>query len=90
MIMGFLLILSFGYEIPIVHIMKTACGSGTAAFGIVSALNNKRDFKERIYQPSKKSIELEVRLSSDALYVESVSIGGIVDVIAKGELFLDD
>ena len=69
---------------------ETACGSGTAAFGIVSALNNKRDFKERIYQPSKKSIELEVRLSSDALYVESVSIGGIVDVIAKGELFLDD
>ena len=78
---------------PIVHVKKTqtlyyetACGSGTAAVGVVLCSQGAGEDEISIMQPSSKVINVTVRRQNSSIYVE---IAGIIDVdehVYSGEL----
>lgn len=66
---------------------ETACGSGTAAVGFYFSKKARKNFKRNILQPSGKSIRVEVKIDSNS-NIKSLAIGGVVDIIAKGVLYI--
>ncbi|MGI6680997.1 MAG: hypothetical protein ACOX3T_05925 [Bdellovibrionota bacterium] len=67
---------------------ETACGSGTAAIGIAKTLKDKKGLAILVRQPSNKQILVKTKINNGK--ITNISIGGIVDIIAKGELYIDD
>ena len=67
---------------------ETACGSGTCAIGVVSALQTKRSEKLDIIQPSGERINSETIFNYKTGEVISSSITGEVSVLYDGELTL--
>jgi diaminopimelate epimerase len=65
---------------------ETACGSGTAALAIALAEQSKKSISILVKQPSNKTISANILCDSRGV-IQSVAIGGIVDIIAKGELY---
>jgi len=67
---------------------ETACGSGTCAIGIVSALQKQQNQRLEIIQPSGEIITTETVLDGDANNVIASYISGNVTVLYDGELTL--
>lgn len=80
------------YMEPLVYVRETesliyerGCGSGTAAIGVIKAFKENRNVKEYIEQPGGK-LFVEVVLCEDR--VSSISIGGTVEIVAEGIVYL--
>jgi diaminopimelate epimerase len=68
---------------------ETACGSGTAALAIAIAEQSKKSISVLVQQPSGKTISANVFCDSRGA-ITNVAIGGVVDIIAKGTLYIND
>ena len=67
---------------------ETACGSGTCAVGIASALDKKQNQKLEVIQPSGESITTEAAFDNASGEVVASNIAGKVSVLYDGELSL--
>ncbi|MCD5415397.1 MAG: diaminopimelate epimerase [Clostridiales bacterium] len=80
------------YMEPLVYVRQTksliyerGCGSGTAAVGIIKARKHNRSIKEHIEQPGGKLL-VEIILREDEIC--SISIGGTVEIVAEGLVYI--
>ena len=67
---------------------ETACGSGTCAIGVASALDTKQNQKIEVIQPSGESITTEAAFDNESGKVVASNIAGKVSVLYDGELSL--
>lgn len=67
---------------------ETACGSGTCAIGVASALDAKQNQKIEVVQPSGESITTEATFDNESGKVVASNIAGKVSVLYDGELSL--
>lgn len=67
---------------------ETACGSGTCAIGIASALKIKQNQRLEVIQPSGESITTEAMFDSETGKVTASNISGKVAVLYDGKLAL--
>jgi len=67
---------------------ETACGSGTCAIGVASALDTKQNQKIEVVQPSGESITTEAAFDNESGKVVASNIAGKVSVLYDGELSL--
>lgn len=67
---------------------ETACGSGTCAIGVASAIDAKQNQKLEVIQPSGESITTEAAIDSASGEVVASNIAGKVSVLYDGELNL--
>lgn len=82
------------YIEPLVYVKATdsivwerGCGSGSAALGVYLTMQSKRSMDIVINQPGG---ELEVKTLWKNNRVEEIKLSGLVSIVAKGELFIDD
>ena len=82
------------YIEPLVYVKATdslvwerGCGSGSAALGVYLTMQNKRSMDFVINQPGG---ELEIKTLWNHNKVEEIKLSGLVSIVAKGELFIDD
>ena len=78
---------------PIVHVKKTqtlyyetACGSGTAAVGVVLCSQNTGMDEISILQPTSKTISASVRRQTDSIHVEITGVIGVDEHVYGGVL----
>ncbi|MGH9439912.1 MAG: hypothetical protein ACRD22_19040, partial [Terriglobia bacterium] len=62
---------------------ETACGSGTAAIGIVQAYQTKQYHQLKVLQPSGETMQVSAGTNGE------VEISGAVDILFAGEIELD-
>lgn len=67
---------------------ETACGSGTCAIGIASALQTQQNQRLEVIQPSGESITTEAVFDNETGKVVTSNIAGKVSVLYDGELAL--
>lgn len=67
---------------------ETACGSGTCAIGVASAIDTKQNQRLEVIQPSGESITTEAAIDSASGEVVASNIAGKVAVLYDGELSL--
>ena len=67
---------------------ETACGSGTCAIGVASALDTKQNQKIEVAQPSGERITTEAAFDKESGQVVASNIAGKVSVLYDGELGL--
>ena len=67
---------------------ETACGSGTCAIGVASALDARQNQKIEVVQPSGESISTEAAYDNESGKVVASNIAGKVSVLYDGELSL--
>jgi diaminopimelate epimerase len=67
---------------------ETACGSGTCAIGIASALQTQQNQRLEVIQPSGESITTEAAFDIETGKVVASNIAGKVSVLYDGELAL--
>lgn len=67
---------------------ETACGSGTCAIGVASALDSKQNQKIEVVQPSGERITTEAAFDKESGQVVASNMAGKVSVLYDGELGL--
>lgn len=77
---------------PLVYVKDTdsliwerSCASGTCALGVAMAYPIKEGFRQNIYQPGG-SLEVQVEVEDNK--TKSVSLDGLVEIVAEGKLYI--